>query len=103
VTWTQIGSVAVDLPLNVYAGVAVTSDVSGALCNATVDHLSISAQWNPGVPTAPTNLQSVVVSASRTEHRWQDGTNAPIYDVERSSDGVHFVVVGSVPSGVQFF
>ncbi len=103
VTWLQIGSATVDMPLNIYAGVAVTSDVPGTLCTATVDHLSISAQWNPSVPTAPTNLQSVVVSASRTEHRWQDGTSAATYDVERSSDGVHFVVVGSVPSGAQFY
>jgi hypothetical protein len=51
-------------------------------------------------PPAPQNLVAAAVTFQRIDLSWQPSANAEAYEVERSTDGVSFVVV-SRPSGTQ--
>ena len=51
-------------------------------------------------PPAPQNLVATAVTFQRIDLSWQASANADFYEVERSTDGVSFVVV-SRPSGTQ--
>ncbi len=103
IAWSQIGAVEINLPADVLAGIAVTSSADGVLCTATVERFNISQTFNPGTPASPTDLQSIVVSAARTEHRWNDPAGATSIEVQRSTDNVNFMSLGSVALGAQLF
>jgi hypothetical protein len=103
IAWVQIGAVEIALPRTVWAGLAITSHQAGTLATANVDHFSLSERWNPGAPAEPTSLQSILISAAETEHRWTDSATTVTTEIERSADGVNFSVVGTVPAGTQYF
>lgn len=103
-TWTSIGSVTVDLPTALYAGLAVTSHRDGTLCEATFDNVTVTAGSTtppPTAPTAPTALSAMATSATQVELRWIDNASTETsFQLERSTDNATFALVATLSPNV---
>jgi fibronectin type 3 domain-containing protein len=78
-----------------HALAASVTDGSGA---AATTNISVTVA-NPVPPAAPTSLTTMVASTSRVDLAWIDAANNEDgFKVERSTDGITFVQVGTVPA-----
>jgi fibronectin type 3 domain-containing protein len=76
----------------VFVGTGNALVVFGELTNVTT------------APQAPTNLAAAAISATQVQLTWtRNSTNESGFDVERSTDGVHFSQVGLADAGATAF
>jgi regulation of enolase protein 1 (concanavalin A-like superfamily) len=98
-SWQKAVAQTIDLPANVYVGLAVTSHRDGVLCTANFDHLSFRSTSNPA-PTAPANLTATATGTSVALHWNDNSSNETRFQIERSTDGVNFSFDGFVGANV---
>jgi subtilisin family serine protease/regulation of enolase protein 1 (concanavalin A-like superfamily) len=103
-TWTQTGTVTLDLPATVYAGLAVTSHTDGVLCTATFDNVAVGGQTAPPpatAPAAPSGLTATAASSSQINLSWTDNsTNETGFQIERSTDQGNFSLIATVATNL---
>ncbi len=98
-SWSQVGTVTLNLPSTIYVGLAVTSHNDGALCTANFDQIALSGGGSttpppPAAPTAPSALTASAVSSSQIDLGWADNSsNETGFQLERSTDLVNYTVV----------
>ncbi len=100
-SWSTWGSAQTfsGLPTNVYIGLAVTAHNNSALNTTTFDNVSLTGTI--GAPatynslSAPANLTVSPGTGSGLNLSWNAVTDAIGYTIERSSDGVHYALIGS--------
>ncbi len=102
VTWTLAGTVTLNLPTTVYAGLVVTSHNDGVLSTATFEHVSISGGTPPTPPpNPPTNLAASAVSASQINVTWTNASdNESGFEVESSTDNATYTRLTSTTANV---
>ncbi len=107
VSWVPIGSVTIDLPAALFAGLAVSSHRDGTLGTATFDNVSINAGSTPppvSPPTAPSGLVASVNSNGHVSLNWTDNSgNETSFQLERSTDNATFALVATRESNVNYF
>lgn len=93
--WAEIGSATLDLPANVYVGLAVTSHRRGTPATARFDNLSLSPAWNPAGPGVPANVTGAATAWNKVRIDWTDTASGEAgFIVEKSSDNINFAWAG---------
>ncbi len=86
ITWTTLGSVTLDLPQTIYAGLAVTSHAEGVPCTAVFDGFNLSPTWEGSGGT----VKDVRIAARSTfiDFSWTNNTThgGPYLVIELSRD-----------------
>jgi hypothetical protein len=103
VNWTTIGTVTVDLPPTLFAGLAVTSHRDGTLCTATFDNVNLTGGTSTPPPAPPlgppSGLVARAVSPTAVELEWTaTSSGLTAFEVQRSTDNVTFAPVMNVTS-----
>jgi regulation of enolase protein 1 (concanavalin A-like superfamily) len=102
--WTTVATYTVSLGTTVHVGLAVTSHHNGALATGTFSNVGVSGGGGtpiPTVPAAPSSLTATVMSGSRIDLNWTDGSaNEDSFRIERATGGGSFTEVAAVGPNV---
>jgi fibronectin type 3 domain-containing protein len=101
VAWTQLGAtLSIGFTNVTYrAGLAVTAHNNGVLSTATFTNVSLAKTAPP--PAVPTGLHAVSISASQINLSWTASAGATGYQVQRSTDNIHWSVLAA-PTAVRY-
>ena len=97
-TWTLVGTQTIAMGTNALVGLAVASRVTG-LATATFANVAITGT----VPGTPGTVAIAPVSGTQINLQWADVTGEAGFKIERSTDNVTFVQVGTTLTGVTNF
>jgi hypothetical protein len=106
--WQNLGGPqTVNMSTNALVGLALTAHNNGTTANAVFDHVTVT-QTNPTTLGAPTTLTVAHVvkykSNAAVTVSWRPGSdNETGFQIERSTDGVHFTQIGTAPAGATTF
>ena len=105
VNWTQFGSTqTISMASTIYVGLVVDSRNNDRLNTVQFSNVSLTGTLNPGPALnsldAPTGLAIGARTSSSIALSWTDVAGETGYSIERSSDGVNFVEVGTTSANV---
>lgn len=84
-TWYKVGSQAVDMADDYYAGMYVAADISyGYSMQAFFDHLTLTDELHPALPQVK-GLKAETLNSSRVSLAWQPVAHADYYVVRRAA------------------
>ena len=108
INWTKLGSSqTISMAETIYVGLAVDSANNSRLNTTQFSQVSLTGTLNPG-PTlnglaAPTGLTLGTRTTSSLALAWTDVSGVTGYSIERSSDGVSFIEVGTTAADATAF
>jgi hypothetical protein len=100
-TWQLADAIVMNLPDNVYVGIAVTSHTNTKLSKAVVDNITVKAGATATMPVEVTNFNAIAApDRARVELSWNTVTeiNNDYFVVERSEDGSSFEPIDQIAS-----
>jgi regulation of enolase protein 1 (concanavalin A-like superfamily)/fibronectin type 3 domain-containing protein len=105
--WTQMSAQTITMGTNVYIGLAVNSSSSNLMNIATFDNVTLTGNLNPG-PTlnamsAPTGLNITGGTNTTRILTWTNQSGETGYQIDRSDDGINYVVAGSTAANIVTF